>query len=247
MVNILIAEDEEILRKGLTDKLKKYWSEANIIASVECGTDALEALNNLKPDVAFLDIKMGGLTGIEVIQQASHHCHVVFVTAYDEYAIKAFDTGAIDYLLKPYSDKRLQECITRLTTRLTSVPLNLKNILSKIEPNKKQYLKRLKIQIGNKMWLISVDDIICLKAFGRYVKVLTNEREALVRMPLKNLYEQLNPDSFWQIHRSAVINIGKLDHVNSADSEQMQVHMQGMTDPIIISRSFSHLFRNINL
>jgi len=246
MVNILIAEDEEILRNGLSDKLQKYWSNSNIIASVECGIDALEALNRLKPDVAFLDIKMGGLTGIEVIQQTQHNCHIVFVTAYDQYAIKAFETGAIDYLLKPYSDKRLQECIERLTARLSSVPLDLKKLLSDVQHKKPQYLKRLKIQIGNKMWLISVEDIICLKAFGRYVKVLTSEREALVRMPLKSLYEQLNPESFWQIHRSAVINIGKLDHVNSTDTEQMQVHMRNVAEPIIISRSFSHLFRNIN-
>jgi len=247
MVNILVAEDEEILRVSLINKLIKYWPQTVSITAVSSGSEALKMLNELKPDIAFLDIQMGDISGIDAVKQTSHCCHVVFVTAYDKYAIQAFDAGAIDYLLKPYSDTRLKECIERVNVRLTSVPLDLKKLLLNVNSSGSQYLKRLKMQIGNKIWLIPVEKIICLKAFGRYVKVLTKEREALVRIPLKNLCEQLDPDIFWQVHRSTVMNISHLDYVKNIDHEQIQAHMMHMTDPVAISRSFSHLFRNLPL
>jgi len=246
MINILVAEDEEILRVSLINKLVKYWPQTVSITSVSSGSEALKVLNELKPDIAFLDIQMGDISGIDVVKQTDHCCHVVFVTAYDKYAIQAFDAGAIDYLLKPYSDTRLKECIERVNVRLSSVPLNLKQLLLNVNSTGEQYIKRLKIQIGNKIWLTPVEDILCLKASGRYVKVLTKEREALVRMPLKNLCEQLDPDIFWQVHRSTVMNIAHLDHVKNIDHEQIQAHMNNMKEPIAISRSFSHLFRNLS-
>jgi len=247
MINILVAEDEEILRVSLINKLVKYWPQTVSITSVSSGAEALKVLNELKPDIAFLDIQMGEVSGIDVVKQTEHCCHVVFVTAYDKYAIQAFDAGAIDYLLKPYSDDRLKECIKRVNVRLSSVPLDLKQLLLNVNSTGEQHLKRLKIQIGNKIWLIPTEDIICLKASGRYVKVLTKEREALVRMPLKNLCEQLNPDIFWQVHRSTVMNITHLDYVKNIDHEQIQAHMKNMEEPVAISRSFSHLFRNLSL
>ena len=247
MLNVLVAEDEEILRVSLTNKLQKHWKQPISITAVASGSEALVTLNSLKPDIAFLDIQMGDMTGIEVIKQTNHCCHIVFVTAYDKYAIQAFDAGAIDYLLKPYSDTRLLECIERLNARLSSVPLDLKELLLNVNNSGEQYLKRLKVQIGNKIWLVPTEDIICFKASGRYVKVLTHEREALVRMPLKNLCEQLNPDTFWQVHRSTVINIEHLDHVKNVDHEQIQAHMEHLKEPVPISRSFSHLFRNLGI
>ena len=246
MINILVAEDEEILRVSLINKLVKYCPQTVSITSVSSGSEALKVLNELKPDIAFLDLQMGDISGIDVVKQTHHCCHVVFVTAYDKYAIQAFDAGAIDYLLKPYSDARLKECIERVNVRLSSVPLNLKQLLLNVNGAGEQYIKRLKIQIGNKIWLIPVEDIICLKASGRYVKVLTKEREALVRMPLKNLCEQLDPDIFWQVHRSTVMNVAHLDYVKNIDHEQIQAHMNNMKDPLAISRSFSHLFRNLS-
>ncbi|BAJ04288.1 LytR/AlgR family response regulator transcription factor [Shewanella violacea] len=247
MANILIAEDEEILRTSLQFKLNKYWPQANIISSVATGTDALKALNSLKPDVAFLDIQMGDLTGIEVVQQTNHNFHAVFITAYDKYAIEAFDAGAIDYLLKPYSDQRLKDCIERVNARLSSVPADIKQLLSAIPGNREHFLNRIKIQIGNKFWLLSVDDIICFKACGRYVRVLTKDREALVRLPLKHLLSQLNPDIFWQIHRSTVINVEHLDHVQTADGEQLYALMKKLDEPLPVSRSYSYLFRSLSM
>jgi len=246
MTNILVAEDEEILRVSLINKLKKYWPQPLSITSVSSGSEALRMLNELKPDIAFLDIQMGEISGIEVVKQTNHCCHVVFVTAFDKYAIQAFDAGAIDYLLKPYSDTRLKECIERVNIRLSSVPLDLKQLLLNVNNSGKQYIKRLKVQIGNKIWLVPLENIICLQASGRYVKVLTKEREALVRIPLKALCEQLDPDVFWRVHRSTVVNISHLDYVKYIDHEQIQAQMKNMKDPVAISRSFSHLFRNLS-
>lgn len=247
MVNIIIAEDEEILRVNLERKLQKHWPQGIIIASVKCGKDALESIDTLKPEVVFLDIQMGDLTGIEVIQQSKHHCHVVFITAYDKYAIEAFEAGAIDYLLKPYSDKRLKDCIDRLMVRLASTPIDIKQLLNNISTSNEHYLKWLKIQIGSKFWLLDIKDIICFKACGRYVKVLTKDREALVRMPLKSLSLQLDPDVFWQIHRSTILNIQHLDFAQTSDGEQMHAHMKHLAEPLAVSRSFAHLFRSLTV
>ncbi|NQZ27170.1 MAG: response regulator transcription factor [Colwellia sp.] len=247
MVNIVIAEDEEILRLNLERKLQSHWPQGNIIASVKCGKDALSSIDTLKPDVVFLDIQMGDLTGIEVIQQSKHNCHVVFITAYDKYAIEAFEAGAIDYLLKPYSDKRLKDCIDRLNVRLASTPIDIKQLLGNISSSNDRYLKWLKIQIGSKFWLLDIKDIICFKACGRYVKVLTKDREALVRMPLKSLSLQLDPDVFWQVHRSTILSIEHLDYVQTSDAEQMHAHMKKLVEPLAVSRSFAHLFRNLTV
>jgi DNA-binding LytR/AlgR family response regulator len=247
MVNIVIAEDEEILRLNLERKLQVHWPQGNIIASVKCGKDALASIDTLKPDVVFLDIQMGDLTGIEVVQQSKHNCHVVFITAYDKYAIDAFEAGAIDYLLKPYSDKRLKECIERLNVRLASTPIDIKQLLGNISSNHDRYLKWLKIQIGSKFWLLDIKEIICFKACGRYVKVLTKDREALVRMPLKSLSLQLDPEVFWQVHRSTILSIKHLDFVQTSDAEQMHAHMKQLEEPLPVSRSFAHLFRNLTV
>ena len=131
MLNILVAEDEEILRVSLTNKLQKHWKQPIAITAVSSGSEALATLNSLKPDIAFLDIQMGDMTGIEVIKQTSHCCHIVFVTAYDKYAIQAFDAGAIDYLLKPYSDTRLLECIERFKCPIVFCSIRFKRITFK--------------------------------------------------------------------------------------------------------------------
>lgn len=246
MVNIVLAEDEEILRVGLQNKLTNYWPDAKIEAAVESGAEALSAIEQYKPDIAFLDIQMGDITGIQVSQRLQHQCHIVFVTAFNQYAIEAFDSGAIDYLLKPYSDDRLVKCIERLKLRLQNSPLDLQNLLRNFNPSGKAYLKRLKVQIGNKIWLTPVENIICLKANGRYVKVITREREGLIRMPLKSLLESLDGESFWQIHRSTIINIKHLDYVRNSEGEQMLAFMKHLSEPIQVSRAYSFQFRYIN-
>lgn len=242
MVKLLIAEDEEILRLSLCKKLATLWPEAELVAACSNGEDALQAMEQLQPDIAFLDVQMGNLSGLDVACLSAHLCHLVFVTAYDQYAVKAFEAGAIDYLLKPYSDARLQQCIDRLQQRLHQAPVRLDAKL--FHPaGTAPYLSQLKLQLGNKIWLQKPEDILYFHASGRYVEVMTTEREFVVRTPLKELEKQLNPNMFWRIHRSTLINIQQLDHVKTLDSEQMQAWMKGCNQPLAISRSAQHLFK----
>ncbi|MET1257121.1 LytR/AlgR family response regulator transcription factor [Aliikangiella maris] len=242
-IKILVAEDELILRTSLIKKLNKYWPEAEIIAEESCGLDALKSINELKPDVAFLDIKMGDLTGIQVANNIEHPCHIIFVTAFDKYAIQAFESGALDYLLKPYSDDRLYQCITRTKKLMNSQPSAASPVVEETTLDSGKYLSRLRVKIGSKLWFLPVDDIICFKANGRYVKVVTAEKEALIESSLKTLYEQLSPEYFWQVHRSTIININYLKYVNTDKVEHLQAIMDHLDEPITISRRFNHLFR----
>ncbi len=244
MTKLLIAEDEEILRLSLAKKLQKYWPAATIVAQCCSGEEALAALEQHQPEVAFLDVQMGALSGLDVACLSSHRCHLVFVTAYDQYAVKAFETGALDYLLKPYSDARLQQCISRLQQRLeqASPPQALDPALFPSTQSGK-YLRQLTLQLGNKIWLQNTADILYFHASGRYVEVVTTEREFVVRTPLKELEKQLDPAIFWRIHRSTLINSQQLDHVKALDSEQMQAWMKGCSKPLAISRSAQHRFK----
>jgi len=243
MVDIIIAEDEEILLHSLAHKLQKFWPQAKIQKLCVSGEEALAALDELKPQVAFLDIQMGKLTGIDVAFCTSQPCHFVFVTAYDQYAVKAFDAGAIDYLLKPYSDSRLLQCISKLQQKLCSAPTGIEHLFNQPQLPANFYLKRLKLQIGNRIWLQSVEEIIYFQASGRYVEVVTIERQFVVRMPLKNLLQQLDPELFWRIHRSIVININFLDHVKADDPDQLAALMKHVSKPLPVSRSSQHLFK----
>lgn len=245
MTNIIIADDEPILLESLAYKLNKFWPEATLIARCLSGEEALHAIQTQDVQVAFLDIQMGDVSGLEVAFEANLPCQFVFITAFDHYAVSAFETGAIDYLLKPYSDERLQACITRLKQRLKSASGDLVAAAPKFDSESKGYLKRLKVQIGTRIWLIAVEDILYLHANGRYVKVVTKEREALVRIPLKSLLTQLDPDNFWQIHRSIVINLNHLCHVNASEPEQLQVYIKGVAHELPVSRSAQHLFKQV--
>ncbi|ALZ74663.1 LytTR family DNA-binding domain-containing protein [Rheinheimera sp. F8] len=236
MVRILIAEDEEILLQSLVLKLQKFWPAAEIVALCRDGHSALQALEQQQPDVAFLDIQMGALSGIDVAFLSAHACQLVFVTAYDQYAVKAFDKGAVDYLLKPYSDLRLQQCISRLQQQLQ---------LSQTAPT--PVVQRLKLQTGHKIWLQPVQQILYFRACGRYIEVVLPDRTALLRQPMKQLVNQLDPTLFWQIHRSLIINIDQLDHVRSSDAEQLWAYLRGVAEPLPVSRSFQHRFRQTPL
>ncbi len=238
MVRVLIAEDEEILLQSLQLKLQKFWPQAEIVALCRDGHSALQALEQLQPDVAFLDIQMGALSGIDVAFLTQQPCQLVFVTAYDQYAVKAFDKGAVDYLLKPYSDARLQQCISRLQQQLQ---------LTQTSTASEAPVQRLKLQTGYKIWLQPVDQIRYFRACGRYIEVVLADRTALLRQPMHLLLRQLDPALFWKIHRSLIINVAQLDHVRTADAEQMWAYLHGVPEPLPVSRSFHHRFRQTAL
>jgi len=247
MPTAILAEDEPILRAQLENKLKKLWPELEIIASVEDGAAALEALEDRTPDFMFLDIQMPEMTGVEVARHVGGRCHVVFVTAYDEYAVQAFETGAVDYILKPATDERLGTTIERLKAKLAAPPTDLKAILAQIGQlgPKKERLQWIKATIGQNLRLIPVAEVLFFQSDEKYTRVVLAEGEALIKTPIRELIDGLDPEVFWQIHRSTLVNAAAIAAVTRDFRGQAHVKIKGKDENLVVSRIYSHLFKQM--
>ena len=203
MPTALIAEDEPMMLALLKARLTAAWPELEIVAEAGNGEEALALASAKQPDIAFLDIRMPLRSGIDVARELAPRCHVVFVTAYDEYAVAAFDEGAIDYVLKPPMPDKIARVVARLKSRLSQAPLDLTALLAKLAARTEGTgpLKWIRASLGPSMRMISVDDVLYFRAEDKYTKVVTRDGEALIRKPIKELYESLDPEAFWQIHR----------------------------------------------
>ena len=256
MITAIIAEDEPILRAQLKSKLGKLWPELKIVADVGDGEAALEAIGEHQPQLAFLDIQMPEMTGVEVARSlmanAALRCHVVFVTAFDQYAIEAFETGAIDYVLKPYSDERLKAAVDRLKERLSIVPApppqNLEALLAHLAvklnpPNEK--LKWIKASIGSNLRLIPIEDVLFFQSDEKYTLVATKEFDALIKTPIKEILDGIDAEKFWQIHRSTIVNAASIEAVTRDFRGQATVKVKGRKENLTVSRPFSHLFKQM--
>ncbi|MCA3018135.1 MAG: response regulator transcription factor [Rhodocyclaceae bacterium] len=251
----IIAEDEPILRAQLKTKLAKLWPDLTIVADVGDGEAALEAIAEHQPQLAFLDIQMPEMTGIEVARSLAANktlkCHIVFVTAFDQYAIDAFNTGAIDYVLKPYSDDRLQAAVERLKERLSAVPVQPQNLDSlmqqlaaKFNPTAEK-LKWIKANIGSALRLIPIDEVLFFQSDEKYTLVATKEFDALIKTPIKDILTGIDPDKFWQIHRSTIVQAAAIDAVTRDFRGQATVKVKGRKENLTVSRPFSHLFKQM--
>src|SRR6185436_7467194 len=249
MPTAIVAEDEPILRAQLEGKLRKLWPELEIIASVEDGAAALEALEDRAPDFMFLDIQMPEMTGVEVARHVGGRSHIVFVTAYDQYAIQAFETGAVDYLLKPATDERLAVTIERLKAKLATPPPDLNAVLSKladqIQGGKKERLQWIKATVGQNLRLIPVAEVLFFQSDEKYTRVVTADTEALIKTPIRELMDGLDPDVFWQIHRSTLVNAGAIASVTRDFRGQAHVKVKGKDESLVVSRIYSHLFKQM--
>jgi DNA-binding LytR/AlgR family response regulator len=246
----ILAEDEPILREQLEAKLKKIWPELEIIASVEDGAAALEALEDRAPDFMFLDIQMPEMTGVEVARHVGNRAHLVFVTAYDQYAIQAFETGAVDYLLKPYTDERLAVCVERLKRKLASPPPDLQSIVSQLATQlrggaAKEKLQWIKASFGQNLRLIPVADVLFFQSDEKYTRVVTAEAEALIKTPIRELLDGLDPEVFWQIHRSTLVNVNAIAGITRDFRGQAHVKIKGKDEVLTVSRIYSHLFKQM--
>ena len=250
----VIAEDEPLLLAQLKAKLAKAWPTLEIVAAVGDGEAALEAIAEHRPTFAFLDIQMPELTGIEVARRLARNaelrCHVVFVTAYDQYALEAFEAGAIDYLLKPYSEERLNATVMRLQQRLgeRSPTQDLQSLMVSLAGKLGQSAERLrfiKASVGEKLKLIAVDDVLFFQADEKYTLVATQESDALIRTPIRDLIEGLDPEKFWQIHRSAVVNATAISSVTRDERGQATVHIKNRKESLVVSRPYSYLFKQM--
>ena len=243
----LIAEDETHLADDLVRRLARLWPELNIVGVVQDGLAARQALIELAPDIAFLDIRMPGLSGLDVARSAPPACRVVFVTAHDEHAVAAFEQAAADYLLKPVSDARLEKCITRLqqatppqTDALLAQLQNLLGTAAKPEP-----LRWLRAQVGQDIRLIAVADVCFFQATDKYTSVVTRDGEFLLRTPLKELAAQLDPELFWQIHRGTLVNAQQIKAARRDLLGRFALTLRDRPETLSVSRSYAHLFRQM--
>jgi DNA-binding LytR/AlgR family response regulator len=245
MPTALIAEDEPMLRALLKARLTAAWPELEIVAEAGNGEEALALANEKRPDIAFLDIRMPIFSGLEVARELAPRCHVVFVTAYDEYAVAAFDEGAIDYVLKPPMPEKITKVVARLKSRLAQPPLDLTALLAKLAARDESAgpLKWIRASLGASMRMISVDDVLYFRAEDKYTKVVTREGEALIRRPIKELYESLDPEAFWQIHRGSIVSLRAIERVDRDWRGEPVIVLKDRDEKLAVSRTFAHLFK----
>ena len=212
----LIAEDEPLLAQELKGLLGSIWPELEVVAVAEDGIAASRALEEVQPDILFLDGQMPGMSGVEIARLANGRAHIVFVTAYDQYAIEAFEEGAVDYVLKPITAARLTTACRRLKERLHLKPANMEGLLARLSESAlkvKSYMRWINVSRGNEVLLITAEEICYFEADTKYTRVVTPELEGLLSMPLRELSEALDPSVFWQIHRSRIVNVNAIASV----------------------------------
>jgi len=244
----VVAEDEETLRHELVEQLGQLWPELTIVGEAADGVQALRLLEQQRPDVLFLDIQMPGATGLDVARQVAGRSHVVFVTAYDQYAVAAFDQGAVDYVLKPLSSARLFTAVSRVKQRLSSAPAELGPVLDQLAAKPavaKGFLRWINASVGQTLKLITVDEVLYFQSDSKYTKVATREGQALIRKPLKELVEELDPQHFWQIHRSTLVNAMAVAAVTRDFRGRMQIKLKDSSDTLLVAESYAHLFRQM--
>jgi DNA-binding LytR/AlgR family response regulator len=244
----IIAEDEPVLRAQLQELLGAVWPELNMVAAAEDGLQALRALERHHPDVVFLDVQMPGRTGLEIAKLASERCHVVFVTAYDQYAVAAFEAGAVDYVMKPLDATRLATACRRVKQRLSAAPANLDSLLhtlSKLSAQVHSYLRWVNASQGTDVKLITVDEILYFRSDSKYTQVITADGESLIRKSLKELLDELDPSLFWQIHRSTIVNVNAIAAVSRDLAGHLIVKLKNRKETLSVSQPFAHLFRQM--
>lgn len=242
----VIADDEKHLAASLQRKLENLWPELEIVAVVNDGEAAGRALYEHKPDIAFLDIRMPGRSGLDVASDAPAGCRVVFVTAFDDHAIEAFEHAAADYLLKPVSDERLHKCVERLKQPLAAEPDALVEQLQKLLARPAaQELRWLKVPVGEGVRMLPVDQVCYFRSDNKYTVVMTPDGELLLRTPLKDLISGLDPEKFWQVHRGTVVNVGQIVTAKRDFSGRLQLTLRDRKEKLTVSRSYTHLFRQM--
>jgi DNA-binding LytR/AlgR family response regulator len=249
----LIADDEPHLAQYLKAQLAQAWPELQVVRVAANGVEAAEAIAELEPDIAFLDIQMPGLTGLEVAQGVEGGTRVVFVTAYDEYAVEAFDARAVDYLLKPLKAERLAACVERLRKAPSASDGALAETLRRLLPLASApapapaRLRYIRAAQGELMHQVAVEEVLYFFADDKYTIVQTATAEHLIRTPIVELAAQLDPDRFWQVHRSTVINLDHLAGTRRDEQSRLFVRMRGpqgvQARELPVSRAYVHLFK----
>jgi DNA-binding LytR/AlgR family response regulator len=248
----LVVDDERLMRDQLIGRLKTAWPELAIVGEAGNGQEAVAMVQSLEPDVVFLDIQMPEMDGIKTAQAIAGRAHIVFVTAYDQYAVRAFDHGAVDYLLKPVEPERVALACERLRERLHQKPNPMTALLEQLSQRlggdgvkPRDYLRWVQASVGANLRMIPTGDVLFFRAEDKYTRVQTEGFEALIRKPIKDLIDELDPNEFWQIHRSTVVRVDAVAQVSRNLRGNQVVHVKGRDDKLEVSRSFSHLFKQM--
>jgi DNA-binding LytR/AlgR family response regulator len=250
----IIADDERLMREQLRARLAEVWPELEIVGEAKNGQEAVELVQQLRPQLAFLDIRMPGLTGVEAARAIDGACHIVFVTAYGEFAIEAFEQGAVDYVLKPAEAARLEVTVNRLKQRLQAPPPDLGALLDQLSrkldsvasgQRGQAHLQWIQATIGQQLRMIPVGEILFFVSDEKYTRVQTETYEALIRVPIRELIEQLDPSVFWQIHRATIVNVREVGGVVRDMRGRQLVTFKNHPEKLEVSRSFTHLFKQM--
>ncbi len=248
----VVADDERLMRDQIISRLKDAWPELVIAGEASNGREAIAMVQSLEPDVAFLDIRMPGTDGIEAAKALAGHVHIVFVTAHDEYAIRAFEQGAVDYVLKPAEPERLALTCRRLRERLKEAPDPMNEVLAHLaqrlgtgEVKPRDYMRWVQASVGANIRMIPTSEILFFRAEDKYTRVQTGRFEALIRKPIKELIDELDPHEFWQIHRATVVRVDAIEQVSRNLRGNQVVQVKGSDEKLEVSRSFNHLFKQM--
>lgn len=250
-VTALIAEDEAPQRAALLDLLAEAWPELEIVGACDDGPSALLVAAEQRPRVAFLDIRMPGVGGLDVARAVvAGGGLVVFTTAYHEYAIRAFETGAADYLLKPIQPARLHQTVERLRARLAlpvapAAATEVDALERRLRPQGERLIRWISASAGDSVRMIGIDEVLYFQSQDKYVRVVTGEDEAIIRTPLKDLLAGLDPDLFWQVHRGVVVRVAAIERLRKDELGRSLLRLKGRADTLPVSAAFVHRFRGM--
>ncbi len=248
----VVADDERLMRDQTVDRLKEAWPELLIVGEAVNGREAVAMVQSLEPDIVFLDVRMPEMDGIKAAQALAGRVHIVFVTAYDQYAISAFDHGAVDYLVKPIDPERVALTCQRLRERMQQKPDPMNDLLEQLSQRlgggtlkPREYMRWVQASVGDTIRMIPTRDILFFRAEDKYTRVQTERFEALIRKPIKDLIDELDPAEFWQIHRATVVRVDAVAQVSRNIQGKQIVQVKGRDEKLEVSRSFNHLFKQM--
>lgn len=241
----VIVDDEPLALSHLQRKLQSLWPDLQVLGEANNGTEAIAIIRAAQPDIVFLDIRMPGLSGLDVAAALPGTCQIVFVSAYDQYAINAFEHSAVDYLLKPVSDKRLLQCIARLRRRQTPDLASVHDLLKQFGENRPQHLVWLRTGLDDVTELLSVDEVVFFQAQQKYTSVFTPDREHLLRMPMKQLAARLDPDAFWRIHRSVIVRVDQILNAKRDFRGRYTVTLRQRPERLRSSAAYGYQFKRM--
>jgi DNA-binding LytR/AlgR family response regulator len=257
-ITALIADDEPLLRQRLVEHQSRAWPDLRVVAEARNGREAVELFETHAPQIVFLDVHMPGLSGVDAARSMAGRTQIVFVTAYEQYAVQAFEQGAIDYLVKPFDEARLAQTVARLRERLSpqrgsvsdAAPLDalLERLAGELRGRSsgaQRHLQWIKASVGSTVRLIPVEQVHFLRSDEKYTLVVWDGGEALIRKTIRELADELDPERYVQIHRSVIVNLARVTHVTRGLNETAEVHLQGRSETLPVSRSFVHLFRQM--